>query len=537
MSRILISFITGLCWTVVATASSITVRDLRQLADKGTPIVTDQYTNRVPCNGPLVRYVTHINTDTHLKGIVTMVPKGDYAGNNEIPFQSSFYDVNVRLSQKCAYIEDRDGKSAIQLMFLSDKTAKKLNRAAIAELNLKGCTLIKENNSYLVDGLKSENIISVAEEGSTPIPERKLYISELTPEDIFTYVTLKDCEFALKHGSYANMDETYIVKNKEGRDLGKNHGDNWAKAITDSNGDKIYMHVNANMKGRRSSTGIPQGVGTISGIIVDTYNPHYGDTHSYGIRPGHSGDINFSHNSSPGYNILAAWDWNKKSEGFIPAEYGKGFMTSDVPGSTIGRIHDFDNPTIVLPQDKIPDSRGLRGKVDNGALQITAPACNWWNWDKDEARSIILVVPTAGVTGRQFFVAFTMSAGCQTTVTSDNYPSFWNVSYSTDGKNYTSSCEQDATMRSLPVPWTGRNTGLMDGHQYEMSAECGLGYTEHIFNLPAHLLGSRQIYIKISPSRKILATLAYLNRDCRALRPEVSDTCYVNFGEVIIAYR
>ena len=114
----------------------MTVHDIRQLALSGTPVVTDQYTNRVPSNGTLVRYVTHIDKDLHLKGIVTIVPEDERLANNELPFQSSFYDVNIRLAQKCAYMEDPDGKAAIQLLFLSDKAAQKLNRAAMAELKV-----------------------------------------------------------------------------------------------------------------------------------------------------------------------------------------------------------------------------------------------------------------------------------------------------------------------------------------------------------------------------------------------------------------
>lgn len=535
MNRILTLIIASLCWTVLS-ASPMSVRELRKLADSGTPCITDQYTNRVPSDGPLVRYVTTINENLSLKGLVTRVPSGIRLANNELPFQSSFYDVNIRLAQKCAYMEDPDGKAAVQLLFLSDKTAQMLNPAAMAELNLNGCILIKEGDRYIIDGLKTESVVSVGDEGSAPVPERVLNISDLTSDDIFTYVTLKDCEFAIKNGNLINVDETYIAKNKEGRNLGRNHADGWERVIIDTHGNKIYMHVNGNMTGRRNLHGIPKGVGTISGIIVDTYNPHYGQTHTFGIRPGCSDDIHFN-SSANGYNILAAWDWNRKTEGFIPAEFGKGYMTTDVPENKIGRTHDFDNLSIDLPKDNKTDSRGLRGKVDDGALQISSPACNWWNWDKDEPRSLILAIPAAKITGTQLFVAFTMSAGCQTTATSQNYPSYWNVSYSSDGKNFISSDEKDATMRSLPVPWISRNADLLEGYKYEMSAECGLGYTEHVFYLPAELLGSKIIYIKIAPSKKIVATLAYLNRDCRALRQELSDTCYVNFGEIVVGYR
>lgn len=527
-------------WSVTALAGSgkWTVMDLHELAGKGTPEVTDQYTNRVPADTPLIRYTTRFSEDTILEGIVTASPVAPDHANLEMPFQSSFYDVNIKLAQKCAYMEDPDGRAGVELMFLSDAAARKLNSASHAKLNLKGCVLIKEGNRCIIDGLKTSSIVFSGEAGSAEIPRKERYISELTPEDIFTFVTLKDCEFVFKNGCLGNMDEVYISKNPEGRNLGTNRADGWEKLITDSRGDRIYMHVNANMTGRRAMGGVPQGTGTISGIIVDTYNPRYGNTHSFGIRPPSAKDIHFERSGNePGYFTLAAWDWNVPTTGFIPAEYGRGYMTCDVPGSTVGRIHDWDNPRIDLPKDNFPDSRGLRGRVDDGALQITAPACSWWNWEEDAPRALVLAIPTGGVKARQLFVAFTMSAGCQKAKTAQNYPSYWTVSYSADGKEFTKTDASDATMRSLPVHWVSRGEDTVDGHKYEMSAEAGLGYTEHVFQLPAQLLEAKMLYIKITPAKKIVATLSYLNRDCRALTPEFDAPCYVNFGEVIVGYR
>lgn len=513
------------------------VKDIHKLADKGTPVVTDQYSNRIPSPGPLVRLSLPIRDETILEAIVTASPIAPRHANNEMPFQSSFYDINTRLALKCAYMEDPDGTAGIQLLFLGDAAARQLAPGATSRLDLKGCTLIKEGNRYTIDGLKTSSILYAGEAGTAAIPQKEKFISELTPDDIFTYVTLKDCEFVFKNGCFGNMDEVFVSKNPEGRNLGTNKGDGWEKLITDAHGDRIYMHVNANMTGRRSKGGVPAGRGTISGILVDTYNPRYGDTHTYGIRPPCADDVCFEWDGQAGFNILAAWDWNKKSTGFIPSEYGRGFMTTDVPGCTAGRIHDWDNPRIDLPQDALPDSRGLWGRVDDGALQLTARACDWWDWTEDKPHSLIIAVPGQSVTARQLFVAFTMSAGSQNARTSRDYPSYWNVSYSADGKEFTPSGAPDVNMRSLPVHWVSRSADLVDEHKYEMSAESGLGYTEHIFYLPPALLEGKMFYIKIAPSKKIVATLAYLNRDNRALRPELTAPCHVNFGEVIIGYK
>lgn len=537
MRRAVISVL-ALWWPVLATwAGAVSVKDLHKLADKGSPVVTDQYTNRIPSQVPLVRLVFPVEEETILEALVTASPVAPRHANNEMPFQSSFYDVNNRLALKCAYMEDPDGEAGIELFFLGDAAARKLNPGSVARLDLKGCTLIKEGARYLVDGLKTSSILHAGEAGTASIPPKERFISELTPQDIFTYVTLKDCEFIFKNGCFGNMDEVYVSKNPEGRNLGTNRGDGWEKLICDFQGASIYMHVNANMTGRRSRGGVPLGRGTISGILVDTYNPRYGDTHTYGIRPSCADEVRFEWMGPAGFHTLAAWDWNKKTTGFIPSEYGRGFMTTDVPDCTVGRIHDWDNPRIDLPKDTAPDSRGLRGRVNDGALQLMARACDWWDWTNDKPHSLIIAVPTQGISARQLFVAFTMSAGCQNAQTAQNYPSYWNVSYSADGKEYTPSGAPDATLRSLPVHWVSRSADLVDGHKYEMSAEGGLGYTEHVFFLPPSLLDGKMFYIKIAPARKIVATLAYLNRDCRALRPELTAPCYVNFGEVIVGYR
>ena len=60
---------------------------------------------------------------------------------------------------------------------------------------------------------------------------------------------------------------------------------------------------------------------------------------------------------------------------------------------------------------------------------------------------------------------------------------------------------------------------------------------ENLVHLPAHLLGQKRVYLKITPSRKVVSSVGYMHKDNVTLRPQMTDMCYVNFGEIIIGYR
>ena len=114
------------------------------------------------------------------------------------------------------------------------------------------------------------------------------------------------------------------------------------------------------------------------------------------------------------------------------------------------------------------------------------------------------------------------------------YPSFWCVEYSTDGVNYAKVEGKEAVMRTLP--WF-HYYGCMKDTVYPTSTEAGMGYTEHVFPLPANLLGHEKIWLRISPARKVVSTAAYRFQENGLLTPYLNGTCMVNFGTVKVAYK
>ena len=89
-------------------------------------------------------------------------------------------------------------------------------------------------------------------------------------------------------------------------------------------------------------------------------------------------------------------------------------------------------------------------------------------------------------------------------------------------------------MRSLP--WYSTYDNLNDTG-CPMSSEAGMGYTEHMFRLPVELLGHEKVWLRISPAKKIVSTVAYRNQENGLLTPYMNGECVVNFGTIKVGYR
>jgi len=520
-------------------AKVITFEQLRAMADKGTPEVVDvMYSNRVPLNGSQLRLVTKIEEKLFLQGVVAGTPRYPRHANLEMVYNHSSYEIVAGRSMACGYLQSGDGKYGVKLQFNNEKNASALQTFAQTEISLKGLTLVKDGNCYILEGCTSENVIYSEPGVIEDLPKKEKYVSELTDDDIYTFVTIKDCEYVFKNGAFSNTIEQALTRSMAGRNQGTSKADVWQRLIMDAQGGLIYTLINTKMTNRRIGGGVPQGVGKVRGVLVDTYNPRFGDQDCYSIRPHCDEDILMDWLGQPGYKTIAAWDWNiNRNPNFIPAEYGAGIMNCDCPGIRVNRVDDWDNPFIDIPSDKKEDSRGLRGAVTNGAMQLVARSCDWWDWDKDCGRSLLLVCSTQAAVGKDMFLAFTMAAGNRSTDTSYGYPSFWKVQWSVDGVNYTDVDAKDINMRHLWHDWFGSPRKNVDGEDYELSYEAALGFGEYLVHLPAQLLGQKMVYLKITPSRKVVSSVGYMHKDNVMLRPNMTEPCYVNFGEIIIGYR
>lgn len=525
---------------------TVSFAQLRKMADDAPSFEIEVNGDKTWAAAGTICHSLDLIEDLFIEGYVLAEPTNP---NKGLHYPIHYTTQNSATNDLGVYVVGLDGKYGLRLNFTDVKQVYPLKRFHKVRINLKGGNLRKEGDSYVVYGLTDRSVANITYGDETtmpPVPVKN--ISELTDDDIFTYVTLKDCEFVFKDGAYVNIYEEY---GRAGGPVPKGVFPNntmncWASVICDDELADIYMLLNSRVKWRRSGTGVPQGKGTLSGIIVKPFFPRYGLKDRYCIRPLSQEDVAFEFSGASTYSTIAEWNWGDNvktfktttgvteeivAQGILP-DIGEGELYTDLPQAKIFRGKDFNNTEIF--KVNTPGVKGDRGAVNYGALKIETAGKNWWNWKYDCANSLIVNVSTANLKGSAMYLAFTFCAGNQQGYNSAFYPSFWCVEYSTDGVNYAKVEGKEAVMRTLP--WF-HYYGCMKDTVYPTSTEAGMGYTEHVFPLPANLLGHEKIWLRISPARKVVSTAAYRFQENGLLTPYLNGTCMVNFGTVKVAYK
>ena len=110
--------------------------------------------------------------------------------------------------------------------------------------------------------------------------------NELTDMDVYTWVTLADCELPVRKGSLTPINEGYA------RSTNANRETKYPMLVRDKNGDSFYMLTNTTCKYRRDGSMLPYGSGNISGVLVHETHDRFvwmgskdmGDIGRYQIR-------------------------------------------------------------------------------------------------------------------------------------------------------------------------------------------------------------------------------------------------------------
>lgn len=520
MKRLLFIFMTLLA--ADAYCREISFEELRTLAASGKSLTVEE--------------------SLELSGVVISIPKHEnLADGVQVNFRSNSSTQNNRT----AYMQSPDGKYGVKLVFQHfDPEGAKATRYSRLKLSMKGCTVrhgLKGDIS--IEDIPNGAVQEVTAGQASDLPVKAKTVRELTADDLHTWVTLKDCEFVFKDGAYTNILESYARPNPDNSQYKPNsYMDTWQTLLCDSNASPFYMVINSRTTWRRNGKGVPQGKGDISGILVVSDNPRYGKTDLWQIRPLEQEDIAFEWKGESSFKTLAEWNWNDNASTFATNEghverfrhekmipdVGKGELSLDFVSSTY-RGPDVNNPMLEPSKE---ETKGSKGLVRKGAMEIRAIVSNWWNWSEDCGNAVVLKFSTKDITAEKLFLAFSFSSGKNSTKTSRYNPAFWGVEVSTDNVAFARMDIPEITLRSLP--WWEKT---VDGVHYKTSCEAGLGMTEHLVELPASLIGQETVYVRICPVKKNLTTLAMENSTNAALRPNLTHWSSVSFGAITIRYR
>ena len=497
-----------------------------------------------------------------LKGSLEGIIVSDWRSDNmEVNPNFTHNVVNVGENLRTAYIQSHDGQYGFRLKFDSIY-GNRLAKGDVVELNLDGCQLVKETDPerYTVTGLKYSQV-EVIRTGAIPSQKRK-HISELTPEDVYTYVTLEGVEFPKKIGGYINVIETSVQISDINRDVwqpaktgwlpSQCPADCWTRLVMDDKGDQMYMLVNSTCGWRRNDMGVPQGVGEISGIVVHSDLPRFGTTMGpYSIRPLDRADIDMPKEYESSYETVVAWeyDYNRYAQidfetngqkrflqaktikdDRVKAETGEGYVWTD-SGAWISLDDEYDARHSF---DGWKPAR-MMGARSYSALRFDAKAYKWFRFDASGKvvgyNGVYLETSTAGVQGRLYF-DFSFVASRDHSRQSVDYPVEWKVSYSEDGVNFT----------ELPQVYILRpivTTNIQDGKKrnIQMHSEMAMGFAEYSVALPESLCSKEKIVLRLAPcSDKTAVMPAVWNESSttgKASRTKETETV-VRFGTLAV---
>ena len=291
--------------------------------------------------------VWNVTEDVAVVGYI-INEKNDNAGECRMEVMDKVdYDSN----ETTVYFEDENAEYGFRLICASD-LANTFTQHTKVKLLLNGCSVVKYENPerYDITEVSSEMILSAEYVGKEGMPKKAKSISELTPADIYTYVTLKDCELPIRKGSLTPVNEGYTIA-FDANKIGK-----YPTLVRDAEGSSIYMYTNMTCAYRRDGRKLPYGSGNISGVIVNEEFQPFGEVGTYQIRHLSREDIALSQtmeeNSFSGllseYRFIKKEDMTTGNEtGAITPTHGtNGYLTQT--GSTFygidkNRQNPFDS--------------------------------------------------------------------------------------------------------------------------------------------------------------------------------------------------
>lgn len=446
--------------------------------------------------------------------------------------------VDTTVARRTAYIESEDGRLGFRLMF-DDMECNRLTFGTRMTISLAGTVLVHDSDPdrYTISGLGEANMLEGAQ-GAT-VPQKLKAISELTDEDVYTYVGISGVEFPVKEGSYTDIRENHALWSSV-NDLtvpltdSKRYFymDGFANLLVDGTGKAICAPINMLCTWRKPEAGIPQGVGVAYGIIVHNELKRYGDAGKYQIRvvdeKGFEGLTGQS-----GWNLIAGWD-----KGVLDVSYGSASMTCEKEGATISAKHSYKS---ITAQTK--STCGISPTYKS--LNIVSPVCDWYGWTDGKVTSykgIRMDFSTAGISGEEIMVAFRFYAGNPSIPSSfQAYPSHWCVEYSVDGGEYKPAVNADLSGKPYVHLRNITFTKLSIGsYSTPTTTSTALGASAHAFCIPEEALGKEKVSVRIRPYDTVMSALpsiftGEIENSYVTEHSDISDN--VSFQDIFIRYR
>ncbi|WP_212006476.1 DUF5689 domain-containing protein [Chitinophaga sp. HK235] len=330
-----------------------------------------------------------INENIYVEGIVVS-DKGhpNIARNLNTP--SNKHNLDKTENSIAVYVQSLDGSSGL---YFRTKTPGDniFNFNDRVKIWLKGTSIqqLQNPSRTIISDLDVVHIMK-KDVGTMLLQPREKYMSQLTDNDLYTYVKLKEVEISVPSGSFTNINEGYTARM-----------DCYPTSIRDIQGSSMYMLTNLDVPYRRDGKRVPQGSGSITGILVhEEYERYGGDIGRYSIRHLKREDITLNDDRNNGFsNVLAEWSRFKTEYAATPTD-AQHPLTPDIG---TGRIYqsgkkwlDYTANGITATTDYnalIQEPTTNKGAVANGGWGTKG----WWNNTTNTGEYWAIEVSTAGI--------------------------------------------------------------------------------------------------------------------------------------------
>lgn len=446
--------------------------------------------------------------------------------------------VDTTASERTAYVQALDGSAGFRLVF-DDPKENTLVFGNEVTIDLGGAVLKYEDNPrrYTISGLAGVNVL---ESKAGTVVEKNRKISELTDEDIYTFVGLTDVEFPVKEGSYTDVRDNLALYSAVNMSTTKEAQmycclDGYVTTLVDKEGEVICCPINMLCQWRRPSEGLPKGVGTAKGII--TYNDivRYGDAGRYQLRVVDQTGFALLKNSSSNWNTIASWD-----KGKLASNQGNLTIQCEKTDAAIADEHSYKSVT--------PNTAKTCGISDTyRSIRVSSSVKGWYQWDGDEItgyNGMLFNFPTTDISGDELMLTFRFYAGRSGTGnTYMGYPSHWCVEYSVDGGQKWTYAENGDLSGNDYVHLRGIASLYFtsNGFLYSPSTSYSLGATAHSFTMPSEMFGKDDVRIRIRPYDNVMSSLyprtLFDDLEHAKVTSATEVTDYVSFQDIILSYR
>lgn len=473
-----------------------------------------------------------VTDDIYITGYVVSDRNSGNVGDN---IQTTQNSIDYTIAQKTAYIESLDGRYGfcIETPTVDDNT---FSRYSKVQILLKGTKVILQEDPerYTISGVTASMVMSSTEGTASDLPVKEKYMRDLTDEDIYTYVTLKDCELPVRKGSLTPINEGYANAG------GAHRCAKYATLMRDINGNSMYIYTNTTCLYRRDGTRLPYGSGNMSGVIVHELFTRFeyleaanglideekaGDIGRYQIRHMSRSDFKMADDFKNSFSgLITEFRYINtngiiKEDGSFPSTYGDGgrfrhtYTKHQIGNGLRGNgsgDYTYLGPVGNSATGPFGDNRGnvngfgiiledgtdyqknyqdtnTDGKGNTGGNAWLAWANPYW-WDEENNRGYAWIVnfSTKNITTNHLSMQLSVSNNAGNQVSK---PRFWKAEWSLTGDMDNEADWHYITSYTVPDMVVWANTLL---------SQCP-GYKAIDVELPLTLLGKENVYIRLMP--------------------------------------